>query len=115
MLLMPLLAFAFGSAFVAAVAYAMMPSRAGDIDRRLDELVIREAAAEIRPRFQSLFGMLKRLGDKAPRSAKEMGNLRLRLVQAGYRRDEALTLFFGIRVAFALGMFSFFATGVILG
>ena len=32
-----------------------------------------------------------------------MGSLRLRLVQAGYRRDEALTIFFGIRVMFALG------------
>ena len=32
-----------------------------------------------------------------------MGSLRLRLVQAGFRRDEALTMFFGIRVAFALG------------
>ena len=50
--------------------------------------------------------MLKRIGEKAPRSPKEMGNLRLRLVQAGYRRDEALTIFFGIRVAFALGLFA---------
>ena len=52
---------------------------------------------------------LKRLGEKAPRSPKEMGSLRLRLVQAGYRRDEALTIFFGIRVAFALGLFALFA------
>jgi len=113
MLLMPLLAFVFGSAFVAAAAYAMMPSRATAIESRLDELVMtRENEDEARPRFQSLIGMLKRLGEKAPRSTKEMGSLRLRLVQAGYRRDEALTMFFGIRVAFALAMFSIFATSI---
>jgi tight adherence protein C len=33
-------------------------------------------------------------------------------VQAGYRRDDALTIFFGIRVAFALLLFSLFATSI---
>ena len=47
--------------------------------------------------------MFKRVGEKAPRSPKEMGALRLRLVQAGYRRDEALTIFFGIRVVVRAG------------
>ena len=56
--------------------------------------------------------MLKRLGEKAPRRPKELGSLRLRLVQAGFRRDEALTIFFGIRVAFALGLFAIFASSV---
>jgi tight adherence protein C len=37
----------------------------------------------------------------------------LRLVQAGYRRDEALTIFFGIRVMFALTLFSLFSTSII--
>ena len=41
-----------------------------------------------------------------------MGTLRLRLVQAGYRRDEALTIFFGMRVAFALSLFSVFSTAI---
>jgi tight adherence protein C len=35
-----------------------------------------------------------------------LGNLRLRLVQAGFRRDEALTVFFGVRVALALIIFA---------
>ena len=30
-----------------------------------------------------LIGLFKRIGDKVPRSPKEMGTLRLRLVQAG--------------------------------
>ena len=108
--LIPLFAFVFGTALVAAAAYALMPSRAAAIDRRLDELrPERQDAAGGRPRFQSVIGMLKRLGEKAPRSPREMGNLRLRLVRAGFRRDEALTMFFGIRVAFALGLFACFS------
>ena len=103
-MMMPVLAFFFGTALVAAAAYVLMPSRATAIDRRLEELTLTPDEEE-QPRYQSLIAALKRLGEKAPRSAKEMGNLRLRLVQAGFRRDEALTLFFGIRVAFALGLF----------
>jgi len=111
--LMPLLAFLVGTALVGAAAYALIPSRAMAIDRRLQDLtLIRDEDAK--PRFQSLLATLKRVGEKAPRSAKEMGSLRLRLVQAGFRRDEAMTLFFGIRVAFALSLFAVFATGMFM-
>jgi tight adherence protein C len=110
-LMMPLFAFVFGTAVVAALAYAFMPSRADAIDRRLEELTLTKDEEE-KPRYQSLVGMLKRLGEKAPRRPKEMGSLRLRLVQAGFRRDEALTIFFGIRVAFALGLFAIFASSI---
>jgi tight adherence protein C len=114
MLMLPLLAFVFGTALVIAAAYALAPSRSVAIDRRMDELTFgREADVEEKPRFQRLVGAMKRLGEKAPRSAKEMGSLRLRLVQAGYRRDEALTLFFGIRIAFAVGLFALFAGGIL--
>ena len=60
-----------------------------------------------------MLGFLKRVGDKAPRSTKELGSLRLRLVQAGYRRHEALTIFFGIRVVFALALFALFSTPIL--
>jgi tight adherence protein C len=110
---LPLFAFLFGSALVAAVAYALMPSRADDIDRRLGELKIDTPDDEVRPRFQAVMGALKRLGEKAPKSPKEMGSLRLRLVQAGFRRDEALTIFFGMRVAFSLGLFALFSTSIL--
>ena len=103
---LPLLAFVFGTLIITAVAMAMMPRRASAIERRLEELTIGASQEEARPRFQNLIGMLKRVGEKAPRSPKELGQLRLRLVQAGYRRDEALTIFFGIRVTFALVMFA---------
>ena len=111
MLMMPLFAFLFGTAVVAALAYAFMPSRADAIDRRLQELTLSKDEEE-KPRYQSLIGMLKRLGEKAPKRPNEMGSLRLRLVQAGFRRDEALTIFFGIRVAFALGLFALFASSI---
>lgn len=111
MLMMPLFAFLFGTAVVAALAYAFMPSRADAIDRRLEELTLAKDE-EDKPRYQSLVGMLKRLGEKAPKRPNELGSLRLRLVQAGFRRDEALTIFFGIRVAFALGLFALFASSI---
>jgi tight adherence protein C len=63
--------------------------------------------------MQALVAFIKRIGEKAPQSAKEMGSLRLRLVQAGYRRPEALTMFFGVRVLFALGLFALFSSSLI--
>ena len=62
-----------------------------------------------KPRMVAFVGFIKRVGEKVPRSPKEMGSLRLRLVQAGYRREEALTFFFGIRVVFALALFALFS------
>jgi tight adherence protein C len=111
-MLLPLLAFIFGSLIIAAAAIAFMPSKAAAIDRRLEELTLTRDE-EQKPRFQSLVGIFKRIGEKVPRSPKEMGPLRLRLVQAGYRREEALTIFFGIRVLFALALFMFFSTSII--
>ena len=110
--LIPLLWFAFGTGVVLALGYALVPSRAAAIDQRLEELTM-SRDEEQKPRFQSLIGMFKRLGERAPKSPKEMGTLRLRLVQAGFRRDEALTIFFGMRVTVALGLFSLFAGGLI--
>jgi tight adherence protein C len=115
--MLPLLAFVFGMALVGAAAYALMPNRAVAIDRRLEELTtgrVREDGDEEKGRWDSFVGFAKRVGEKAPRSPKELGTLRLRLVQAGYRRDEAMTVFFGIRVVFALMLFVLFATPVLM-
>ena len=67
-----------------------------------------------RPRLDKLMGFVKRVGEKAPRTTKELGSLKLRLVQAGYRRDEAMTIFFGIRIVFALALFALFAGSVFM-
>ncbi len=113
---MPLLAFVFGSILVGGAAFALMPNRAIAIDRRLEELTTGRVRDddENRPTLDKLMGFVKRVGEKAPRTAKELGSLRQRLIQAGYRRDEAMTIFFGVRVVFALLLFAMFATSVIM-
>ena len=111
---LPILAFVFGSLIVAAAALLFMPNKAVAIDRRLEELMPGRENADDRNRFEGLIKVFKRVGEKAPRSPREMGNLRLRLVQAGYRRDEALTIFFGIRITFALALFALFATSIVV-
>lgn len=108
--MLPFFAFLFGSGLVAAAAYAFMPVKATAIDRRLDELTFGREEEEETPRFQRVVGALKRLGERAPKSPGELGTLRLRLVQAGYRRDEALTIFYGTRIAFALLLFALAAS-----
>src|SRR5262245_30208408 len=115
-MLLPLLAFVFGTLLITAGAMAFMPRRASAIERRLEELTVGGGAApaETTPRFQGLIGLFKRVGEKAPRSPKELGQLRLRLVQAGYRRDEALTIFFGIRILFALVLFGLLSTSIFM-
>ena len=113
--LLPLLAFVFGSLIVAAAALLLIPKKAGVIDRRLEELMP-ESAAPVKDgkSFKAIVDLFKRVGEKAPRSPKELGQLRLRLVQAGFRRDEALTIFFGLRVSFALVLFAVFSTSIVM-
>ena len=114
-MMLPFLAFVFGTALVGGAALLLMPRRTAAIDRRLEELSVgREDEAPAGPRFQALIGLFRRVGEKMPRSPKEMGTLRLRLVQAGFRRDEALTIFFGIRVLFAVALFLLLASPILI-
>jgi tight adherence protein C len=106
------LVFLFGSVLAGGAAFLLMPKRAVAIDRRLEELTtgrLRDEDEQPKGSLDSVLGFVKRVGEKAPRSPKELGALRLRLVQAGYRRDEALTIFFGIRIVFALSLFLLFS------
>jgi tight adherence protein C len=113
--LLPLLAFVLGSVVVAAAALLLMPKKAAAIDRRLEELMPESATpAKDAKSFKAIVDLFKRVGEKAPRSPKELGQLRLRLVQAGFRRDEALTIFFGIRVSLALILFALFSTSIVM-
>ncbi|HEU4891339.1 MAG TPA: hypothetical protein VFT47_07300, partial [Vicinamibacterales bacterium] len=75
--IIPLLWFAFGTGLVLALAFALTPSRAAAIESRLEELTL-SRDEEQKPRFQSLIALFKRLGERAPKSPKEMGTLRLR-------------------------------------
>jgi tight adherence protein C len=113
-MLLPFLAFVFGSIVVGAALLRFAPGRAVAIDRRLEELTAaREDGDANQRRSETLISLFKRIGEKAPKSVKEQGALRLRLLQAGFRRPEALTIFFGIRIMFALTLFLLFSTSII--
>jgi tight adherence protein C len=105
--LLPLLAFTFASLLVAAAAYAFGPGRAATIEQRLGELTgTPTKIAEVDPAYErALVSALKRVGAMAPKSPSELGKLQQRLVAAGYRNREAVVLFFGIRLAVAVGGF----------
>ena len=113
-MLLPLLAFVFGSLIVGAGVFALMPAKAAAIDRRLEELRPDRGDDDDQRTMKAFVGFVKRVGERAPRSAKELGPLRLRLVQAGFRRDEALTIFFGVRVVVALMLFTLFSTSIVI-
>jgi len=113
-MLLPLLAFVFGSIVVGAAVLKFAPGRAVAIDRRLEELTAaRDDSDTDQRRSETLISLIKRIGEKAPKTVKEQGALRLRLLQAGFRRPEALAVFFGIRIMFALTLFLLFSTSII--
>ena len=105
--LLPLLAFLFASLVVAGCAMAMS-SRPTTIERRLSEIAAfgsAEVKSDESDYGRAVVDVLKRVGTVAPRSEKEMGKLQQRLLAAGYRSNEAMIVFFGIRVACALAAF----------
>lgn len=115
-LLLPILAFLFASLLVAGAAMALSPSGASAIERRLGEVTgapLRRRSEEGGGYDKVVVESLKRLGSLVPRSPSEMGKLQQRLVSAGYRSNEALLVFFGIRVGAALGLFLLFSTPVL--
>jgi tight adherence protein C len=110
-LVLPLLAFVFASLIVVAAGMRLATSNASAIDRRLEEVTGgRNRHADAPQSMESVVKVLKRLGTKVPRSPSEMGKLRLRLVRAGFRSDEALPIFFGIRVACPMLVFGLLST-----
>lgn len=112
--LLPLLAFAFGTLVVTAMAYLVLGTRSVAIDQRLREVVGAPGrGSEANADSQQIAAFLKRIGERVPRSAAELSKLQLRLVQAGYRRGDALAIFLGIRFAIALGAFALLAMPIV--
>jgi len=106
MLLLPILAFICASLLVAAAAMALSPSTA-TIEQRLGEIVGVPHKTAAASRFATAFvDTFTRIGRAAPKSTAEMGKLRGKLVSAGYRAEEALILFVGIRMGCALLFFA---------
>ena len=114
-LMLPLLGFIFISLLVVAAGMAFSTSGAGTIERRLEEVagVMAKPVDEERAFDKKVGDALKRLGNAVPRSPSEMGKLQQRLVSAGYRRNEAVAIFLGIRVGFALLLFGMFASPLV--
>jgi tight adherence protein C len=113
--LLPILAFAFGTLMVASVAYLLLGKGTVTIDQRLREVTgAPEPAPEFQEHAEQVAKFLKRVGERAPQSASELGKIRQRLVQAGYRRGDALAIFLGIRVAFAALLFALVGTPIIM-
>ena len=99
-LFLPLLGFIFVSLLIAAAAMVLSPSGNAIIQRRLGEL---RGMPEEKPAYsEAAVKTLKQLAKYAPQSPSEMGKLQKRLVCAGFRNKEAITIFMGIRLGVAL-------------
>ncbi len=113
--LLPLLAFVFASLLVTAAAMALSSRSTAAIEERLGEVTgtpVKHAFDDVG--YDRVVSTLKRIGNVAPKSPSEMGNLQRQLVTAGFRSSEALAVFFGIRLGLALLMFAVLATPVIV-
>ncbi len=113
-LILPILGFLFVSLLVAAAAMALAPSGGNVIEQRLGEVGGAQVIQTEGAAYEQMIGTLKKLGKAVPRSPSEMGKLQQRLVTAGYRNNEAVAVFFGIRIAFALLMFFLFASPIFM-
>jgi tight adherence protein C len=113
--LLPVLAFLCGSLLVTGLAYAMLSARPSGVNQRLREVLdVQPVMEERQASSVQITAFLKRLGERAPKSPSELGKLQLRLVQAGYRSNEALVLFLGIRVACGLAVFALCMTPLVV-
>jgi len=103
LVLLPLLAFLFASLMVTGLALAYSPDASTTIERRLNEVTgsSDERGKAARP-LDSIVSLLQRIGTAVPRSSSELSKLQRRLLVAGYRRREAVPVFYGIRLAVAV-------------
>ena len=103
-LLLPLMGFLFISLLITAIGMSLLRGETA-IERRLGELGVPGSLPVPSAGSDRLLKTLKRLGNAAPKPSREIGKLKERLIYAGYRGPEALTVFFGIRLALAIALF----------
>jgi tight adherence protein C len=114
-LLLPLLAFLFASLLVAGAALYYFERHSVAIEQRLGEVTGATMKSPVDTGYEKMVvDSLKRLGNIAPRSVGEMSKMQQRLVAAGYRRNEALLIFAGVRVGLALLTFVVLSTPLIV-
>jgi tight adherence protein C len=114
--LLPLLAFVFGSLVVAAVAMVVRSGSGATIEQRLGEVTGTHVKGLLEDTGYDRLTVdtLKKIGSFAPKSPSEMGKLQKKLVTAGFRSNEALAVFIGLRLGLALLAFALLATPVII-
>jgi tight adherence protein C len=113
-ILLPVIGFVFISLLVAAAALAFAPaSGAAVIERRLGEIGAVRADPGETAADTPILSAIKRMGHLAPRSVGEVGKLQQRLIVAGYRSREAMVVFFGIRLGFAVLVFLVAASPIV--
>jgi tight adherence protein C len=112
-ILLPLLAFACVALVVTAGAMALSPGSGAVVAQRLGEITGKAMRTEP-DRTTKAVETLKRLGAAIPKSPSEMGKLRLRLVHAGFRRQDAVIVFLGLRIGVALLAFAVLALPLIM-
>jgi tight adherence protein C len=110
---LPLLAFAFGSLLVTAVTYALT-AKPANIDDRLRDVLGGPRPTADDASADQVAAFLKRIGERLPKSPKDLGKIQLRLVQSGYRGSEAVPIFLAIRVGFAVAMFALCMTPLLV-
>src|SRR5688572_13669201 len=114
-MLLPLLAFLFASLLIAGGALYYFGRSSVAIEQRLGEVTGASLKGPVDAGYEKMVvDTLKRLGNMAPKSPSEMGKMQRRLVAAGYRRTEALLIFAGIRVGFALVVFLLLSTPLLM-
>ena len=113
-MLLPVLAFVFAAVIVVALGLRFAGPRGNAIDRRLAEVTGSAGPDQTGQAMEAVKAAVKKFGNRVPVSPSEMGKVRLRLVQAGYRGAEALPIFYGTRMAIAMGTFLLFATPLVL-
>src|SRR6186997_452365 len=97
--------FLFISLLITAIGLSLLRGETA-IERRLGELAMPGSLPAMPAAGnERLLKTLKRLGKAAPKPAAELGKLKERLIYAGYRGGEALTVFFGIRLGLAITLF----------
>ena len=104
MFLLPLMGVLFISLLITAIGMSLMRGETA-IERRLGELGMPGSLPVPRAGNERLLKTLTRLGKAAPKPSRELGKLKERLIFAGYRGPEALTVFFGIRLGLAITLF----------
>jgi tight adherence protein C len=114
--LLLLLAFLFGSLLVTWVALALGLGSATTIEQRLGELTGTRVKAPLEDQAygRMVVDTLKKIGSVAPKSPSEMGKLQQKLVTAGFRSNEALAIFIGVRLGVAVLAFALVATPILM-